>query len=213
MEQHFYADAEKITIWSPVQNQVIISANQQNDDISLADRFTKFTRKYVIQLWKRRDPKLAVFLQTKKRMHCPGDFHCGLTRPSYFTTSGVKTENALTTVKFANMSLNPNFEETEFVFVPPKGADIQDSRCNTKGGTGAQQCPKSILLAWGVPKSVDSEVMLGQLTVIMVDRRCQWCRCHCGQHLSFIQSATEESIETILEMAQKKADANAKSSS
>ena len=29
MEQHFYADAEKITIWSPVQNQVIISSNQQ----------------------------------------------------------------------------------------------------------------------------------------------------------------------------------------
>jgi len=62
----------------------------------------------------------------------------------------------------------------------------------------------------GCPKNrVDSEVMLGQLDSdyeltddadgadVIVVNTC-----------SFIQSATEESIETILEMAQKKADAN-----
>ena len=133
MEQHFYADAEKITIWSPVQNQVIISANQQNDDISaLLTDLPSLKEKYVIQLVESKEtPEMVQFsLQPKeKNALAQGDFSLWFDRTNYVLQRVVvKTENALTTVKFANMSLNPKFEENEFVFEAPKGADIQDSR-------------------------------------------------------------------------------------
>ena len=133
MEQHFYADAEKITIWSPVQNQVIISSNQQNDDISaLLTDLPSLQEKYVIQLVENEEtPSMVQFsLQPKEENPlAQGDFSLWFDKTNYVLQRVVvKTENALTTVKFANMSLNPKFEDSEFVFVPPKGADIQDSR-------------------------------------------------------------------------------------
>lgn len=133
MEQHFYADAEKITIWSPVQNQVIISSNQQNDDISaLLTDLPSLKDKYVIQLVETEEtPDMVQFsLQPKEENPlAQGDFSLWFDKTSYVLQRVVvKTENALTTVKFANMSLNPKFEDNEFVFEPPKGADIQDSR-------------------------------------------------------------------------------------
>lgn len=133
MEQHFYADAEKITIWSPVQNQVIISSNQQNDDISaLLTDLPSLQEKYVIQLVETEEtPNLVQFsLQSKEENPlAQGDFSLWFDKTNYILQRVVvKTENALTTVKFANMSLNPKFEDSEFVFTPPKGADVQDSR-------------------------------------------------------------------------------------
>lgn len=133
MEQHFYADAEKITIWSPVQNQVIISSNQQNDDISaLLTDLPSLKEKYVIQLVETEEtPEMVQFsLQPKEENPlAQGDFSLWFDKTNYVLQRVVvKTENALTTVKFANMSLNPKFEEGEFVFEPPKDADIQDSR-------------------------------------------------------------------------------------
>lgn len=133
MEQHFYADAEKITIWSPVQNQVIISSNQQNDDISaLLTDLPSLQEKYVIQLVETDEtPDLVQFsLQPKEENPlAQGDFSLWFDKTSYILQRVVvKTENALTTVKFANMSLNPKFEDSEFIFVPPNGADVQDSR-------------------------------------------------------------------------------------
>lgn len=62
----------------------------------------------------------------------------------------------------------------------------------------------------GCPKNrVDSEVMLGQLDsdYVLTDD-ADGADVIVVNTCSFIQSATEESVETILEMAQKKADAN-----
>lgn len=133
LEQHFYADKEKITIWSPAQNQVIISQNQQSDDISaLLTDLPSLKEKYVIQLVETEEnPEMVQFsLQPKEENPlAQGDFSLWFDKTSYVLQRVVvKTENALTTVKFANMSLNPKFDEGEFEFVPPKGADVQDSR-------------------------------------------------------------------------------------
>jgi outer membrane lipoprotein-sorting protein len=133
MEQHFYADAEKITIWSPAQNQVIISANQQNDDISaLLTDLPSLKEKYFIQLVESEETaELIQFTLQPKEVNelTQGDFSLWFDRKEYVLQRVVvKTENALTTVKFAAMALNPTFTENEFLFVPPDGADIQDSR-------------------------------------------------------------------------------------
>ena len=51
MEQHFYADAESITVWTPSTNQAIITANQQTDDISaLLTDIGGLRDKYFVQL-------------------------------------------------------------------------------------------------------------------------------------------------------------------
>lgn len=133
MEQHFYADSEKITIWSPAQNQVIISANQQSNDISavLTD-LPSLQDKYLIQLVEDDTvPNMVQFSLSSKEEEAltQGDFSLWFAKDTYtLSRVVVKTDNALTTVKFADMTLNPKFETTEFVFTAPEGADVQDSR-------------------------------------------------------------------------------------
>lgn len=135
VEQHFYADTDKITIWSPVQNQVIISANQQSNDVSavLTD-LPSLKDKYVIQLIEdEKQQDVVQFSLSPKgeasEMLAQGDFSLSFDKETYTLSQViVKTDNALTTVKFSDLNLNPTFETGEFVFTAPEGADIQDSR-------------------------------------------------------------------------------------
>jgi outer membrane lipoprotein-sorting protein len=136
LEQHFYADAEKITVWSPVQNTVLISPNLQNDDVSaILTDLSGLKDKYLIQLIEdASNPQWVQFSLSPKDEKgdsalAQGDFTLAFDSQAYLLSQViVKTENATTTLKFAEMTLNPTFEPNEFVFTPPEGADITDSR-------------------------------------------------------------------------------------
>lgn len=136
VEQHFYADTEKITVWSPVQNTVLISPNLQNDDVSaILTDLSSLKDKYLIQLIEESsNPQSVQFSLSPKDAKgdnplTQGDFTLAFDSKTYLLSQViVKTENATTTLKFADMTLNPTFEPNEFVFTAPDDADITDSR-------------------------------------------------------------------------------------
>ena len=68
MEQHYYADKEKITVWTPSQNQAIISANQANsNDVSaLLTNLNELRNRYKIELVSSEDNLLHLQLSSEK---------------------------------------------------------------------------------------------------------------------------------------------------
>jgi outer membrane lipoprotein-sorting protein len=133
MEQHFYADAQSITVWTPSSNQAIITANQQSDDISaLLTDIGGLRDKYVIQLVEMPETSdMVQFSLAAKEQTAGMDGELKL----WFSTVDytlkeilVDSPNAKTKLTFNALTLNPKFEETEFVFTAPEGADVQDTR-------------------------------------------------------------------------------------
>jgi outer membrane lipoprotein-sorting protein len=133
MEQHFYADSEKITVWSPAQNQVIITPNQQTDDISaLLTDLAGLREKYLIQLIPDGDTSSQVhfsLMPNDSKSELQGDLQLWFSKDTYLLQKvEVNSPQAKTTVQFSTLNLEPKFDDQEFIFTPPKGADVQDSR-------------------------------------------------------------------------------------
>ena len=133
MEQHFYADSEKITVWSPAQNQVIITPNQQSDDISaLLTDLPALREKYLIQLINDGDDSTQVHFSlspNNSQSDLQGGLELWFSKETYILQKvEVNSPQAKTTVQFSSLNLEPKFDTREFIFTPPKGADIQDSR-------------------------------------------------------------------------------------
>lgn len=133
MEQHFYADAQSITVWTPSSNQAIITANQQSDDISsLLTDIGGLRDKYVIQLVEM--PEASDMVQfslaaKEKTVGMDGELKLWFSTVDYTLKEIlVDSPNAKTKLTFNALTLNPTFEETEFVFTAPEGADVQDTR-------------------------------------------------------------------------------------
>ena len=133
MEQHFYADSEKITVWSPAQNQVIITPNQQSDDISaLLTDLPGLREKYLIQLINDGDDSTQIHFSLSpndSQSDLEGGLQLWFSKETYILQKvEVNSPQAKTTVKFSSLNLAPKFDSQEFIFTPPKDADIQDSR-------------------------------------------------------------------------------------
>ena len=133
MEHHFYADSENITVWSPAQNQVIITPNQQSDDISaLLTDLPGLREKYLIQLINDGDDSTQVHFSlspNNPQSDLQGGLELWFSKETYILQKvEVNSPQAKTTVQFSSLNLEPKVDTQEFIFTPPKGADIQDSR-------------------------------------------------------------------------------------
>lgn len=133
MEQHFYADTESITVWTPSTNQAIITVNQQTDDISaLLTDIGGLRDKYLIQLVEM--PEVSDTVQfslapKEKTSGMEGELKLWFSTVDYTLKEIlVDSPNAQTKLTFKALTLNPTFDETEFVFTAPEGADVQDTR-------------------------------------------------------------------------------------
>lgn len=134
LEQHFYADTESITVWTPSNNQAIITQNQQTDDISaLLTDIGGLRDKYLIQLVEE-SPEKSKLIQfslapKEKTGGLEGALKLWFSKEDYTLKEIlVDSPNAQTKLTFTTLTLNPTFAENEFVFTAPEGADIQDTR-------------------------------------------------------------------------------------
>ena len=128
MEQHYYADAEKITVWTPSQNQALISSNQEQSEqlTSILTDLSGLKKKYNIQLVDEKDEKLHFSLQSEK---LDGKIQIWFSQKEYVLQEVlVETSQATTKLSFQEMKLNPTFDKDEFVFQPKPDTDIIDSR-------------------------------------------------------------------------------------
>jgi chaperone LolA len=128
MEQHYYADTSKITIWTPSQNQAIISSNQERSQglTSILTNLSDLKNQYNIELLSEANDVVQLKLSSNEQ---EGSIQLWFSSKDYVLQQVlVDTNNAQTKVMFKEMQLNPTFEEGEFVFVPSEGTDIQDAR-------------------------------------------------------------------------------------
>ncbi len=128
MEQHFYADQEKITVWTPSQNQAIISSNQEqsNDVSSLLTNLNDLRNRYKIELVDTQNDQFHLKLSSEKM---DGHIQLWFTENDYILRQvKVTTKNSNTMVTLKDVTLNPNLQKDEFQFVPTKDADVIDSR-------------------------------------------------------------------------------------
>lgn len=128
MEQHYYADVEKITVWTPSQNQALISSNQAQSQqlTSLLTDLSGLKSKYKIALVSEEDSKVQLSLQSEKM---EGKIQLWFSQTEYVLQEVlIETSNATTKLVFNEMNLSPTFAEKEFVFEPKADTDIIDSR-------------------------------------------------------------------------------------
>ena len=128
MEQHYYADAEKITVWTPSQNQALISSNQEQSEqlTSILTDLSSLKEKFNIQLVDEKEDRLHFSLQSEK---LDGKIQLWFSQKEYVLQEVlVETSQATTKLSFAEMTLNPTFEKNEFIFEPKPDTDIIDSR-------------------------------------------------------------------------------------
>jgi len=128
MEQHFYADKEKITVWTPSQNQAIISSNQeQSHDVSaLLTNLNDLKKRYKIELIDTENGQFHLKLSSEKM---DGEIQLWFTENDYILRQvQVSTKNSNTKVTLKDVILNPKLNTNEFQFVPSKDADVIDSR-------------------------------------------------------------------------------------
>lgn len=128
MEQHYYADAEKITVWTPSQNQALISSNQEQSEqlTSILTDISRMKEKFNIQLVDEKDEKLHFSLKSEK---IDGKIQLWFSQKEYVLQEVlVETAQATTKLSFAETKLNPKFDKDEFVFQPKADTDIIDSR-------------------------------------------------------------------------------------
>jgi outer membrane lipoprotein-sorting protein len=128
LEQHYYADKDKITVWTPSQNQAIISSNQEtsHDVSTLLTNLNELKTKYNIELLDNENEQIHLKLSSEK---LDGDIELWFTQKDYLLNQVlVQTSNAKTKVILSDVTLNPTFEKDEFTFVPANGADVIDSR-------------------------------------------------------------------------------------
>lgn len=128
VEQHYYVDAEKLTVWNPAQNQAIISSNEaQNSEItSLLTNLSKLKEQYKIQLVDEEAERIHFKLQSQELQ---GELELWFSQKELFLEEiTVKTSNATTKLKFSAFDLNPTLDAKEFTFTPQKDTDIIDSR-------------------------------------------------------------------------------------
>ena len=135
MEQHYYADKEKITVWTPSQNQAIISSNQEKStDISnLLTNLNALRDQYEIELVDEENKQVHLRLSGKNANSAntmgEGSIQLWFSQSEYVLQQVlVDTPNASTKVTFQEVSINPAFSQSEFVFVPTDGVDVHDSR-------------------------------------------------------------------------------------
>jgi outer membrane lipoprotein-sorting protein len=128
LEQHYYADKDKITVWTPSQNQAIISSNQEtsHDVSSLLTNLNELKTRYNIVLLDKENDQIHLKLSSDK---LDGEIELWFTQKDYVLNQVmVNTSNAKTKVILSEVTLNPTFEQDEFTFVPAEGADVIDSR-------------------------------------------------------------------------------------
>jgi outer membrane lipoprotein carrier protein len=128
MEQHYYADAEKLTVWTPSTNQAIISSNQSQSDemTSLLTNLNKLKDKYDIRLLDEEAEKIHLSLTSEAQN---AKIELWFSQTGYvLETIVVETANATTKLQFTDLQLNPTLDEKEFVFEAQKDTDIIDSR-------------------------------------------------------------------------------------
>lgn len=128
MEQHYYADAEKITVWTPSQNQALISSNQEQSQqlTSFLIDLSGLKSKYKIELVSEENSKIQFSLQSEKM---EGKIQLWFSQTEYVLQEVlIETSNATTKLVFNDMNLSPIFAEKEFIFEPKADTDIIDSR-------------------------------------------------------------------------------------
>ncbi len=128
MEQHYYADSEKITVWTPSQNQALISSNQEQSEqmTSILTDLSGLKDKYNIQLVDEKNERLHFSLKSAKT---EGKIQLWFSQKEYVLQEVlVETSQATTKLSFAEMNLNPIFDKEEFIFQPKPDTDIIDSR-------------------------------------------------------------------------------------
>lgn len=135
MEQHYYADKDKITVWTPSQNQAIISSNQEKStDISnLLTNLNALRDQYKIELVDEENKQVHLKLSGKDANTATGmgdgSIQLWFSQSEYVLQQVlVDTPNASTKVTFQEVRINPEFSQSEFVFVPTDGVDVHDSR-------------------------------------------------------------------------------------
>lgn len=128
IEQHYYADKEKITIWTPSQNQAIITPNQEQSAglTEILTNLSQLKNKYKIELLSEENAQIQLKLSSAEQ---EGSIQLWFAAEDYVLQQVlVDTANAQTKVFFKEMQLNPSFESNEFVFEPKEDTEIQDSR-------------------------------------------------------------------------------------
>ena len=119
---------EKITVWTPSQNQAIISSNQENShDVSaLLTNLNELKSKYNIELLDKEDELIHLKLSSEK---LDGEIQLWFSENDYILRQVlVNTSNAKTKVVLKDVILNPKFNKDEFTFVASQDADVIDSR-------------------------------------------------------------------------------------